>query len=595
MQRLYFMFFNLVFFISTSVARICDEPSFKNPDILADDLASHVRFLSSDELEGRRTGTNGEILATRYVADALSCSGLKPFDNSFFDYFEFIKGISLGEHNKLIITDSGKEFSFSLNTDFRPISYSANGFIEPTQVVFAGYGIVAPKNQKFPSYNSYEGLDAKGKWVIIFRFLPENIDKNYKSNLVKYADLRKKISFAREKGAIGVIIASGVFDDSKLIDLTFEPHIGESSVFAISVTNELFLKIVKLSKDELMSLKNSLDSGEIINFKVNSVKISAQVELLKEIGKGRNVLAMIESSNSDSFLSLGAHVDHLGKLNDGSVFHGADDNASGVAALIEIAGFLANQVKMHKFLPNKSILFAAWSGEEIGSIGSTNFIKKREKLKITSYLNMDMIGRFKDKLIIQGVGSSSYWPSFIERMNHDYCIPLLTVDDPYLPTDSTPFYIFGIPILNFFTGSHSDYHTIHDTFDKLNYESMEIISKFIANSMIELATDEKFPDYKKVSEHSSQSSLIRVYLGTIPDFSIQVKGVPIMGLRPNSPAERAGIVKGDIIVELSGIKIENIYDYADVLAILKVGEEVSIVVNRNGNLLTLKIVPEAKV
>jgi hypothetical protein len=221
-----------------------------------------------------------------------------------------------------------------------------------------------------------------------------------------------------------------------------------------------------------------------------------------------------------------------------------------------------------------------------------------DRSKIAAYVNFDMVGRLREnKLTLQGVGSSKVWRRLIEKRNVAAGFNLVLQDDPYLPTDVTSFYPKRIPVLNFFTGAHDDYHRPTDTADKLNYEGTERITKFAQQIILDVASSPERPDLARV-ERSDQGGgsreTLRAYLGTIPDYTTEVKGVKISGVRGGSPAEKGGIKGGDVLVEFAGQKIANIYDYTYALDAVKIGQPVKLVVEREGQRVELKVVPEAR-
>lgn len=318
---------------------------------------------------------------------------------------------------------------------------------------------------------------------------------------------------------------------------------------------------------------------------------------------GRNVLARLKINPvSESVIIIGAHADHLGRgepltsrgnSNETQFIHyGADDNASGVACVLEAAAQLSDLKSQGKLHGNKDIVFAIWSGEELGLLGSTHFIKNWQDLPIDSYVNLDMVGRLRDKLIIQGVGSSLSWPTLITQSNRKHRIAITTQKDPYLPTDSTAFYLRSIPAINLFTGAHSEYHTPKDTLARLNFAGMQIVTHFLVDLII--AIENKSMDYQSIPKTTTQSrSGFKVYLGTIPDYSSEDNaGVKLSGVSKNSPAEHAGLRQDDVIVEFLGKKIHDVYDYSSALRSLHDVKPVSLVVLREQKKLTLTISPE---
>jgi Zn-dependent M28 family amino/carboxypeptidase len=331
---------------------------------------------------------------------------------------------------------------------------------------------------------------------------------------------------------------------------------------------------------------------------------------------------------------VGAHYDHLGHGESGAmkrageeeqIHHGADDNASGTAAVLALARELAvvgrgvptaprsnrsDAAELADASPRRAgdsapylgrgLIFAFWSGEEMGLIGSSHFVEHPPVAltNIIACFNFDMVGRLRDnKLMLQGLGSSTAWRRMIEKRNVAAGFNLTLQDDPYLPTDVTAFYPRGIPVLNFFTGSHDDYHRPTDTAEKINYEGLERIVKLARGLLADTLAATQRLDYVKVASSNQGGGSrdnLRAYLGTIPDYATEVAGVKISGTRGGSPAEKAGLKGGDVIVEFAGQKIANIYDYTYALDAVKIGVPIQIVVLRGGERVTVQATPEAR-
>lgn len=624
-----------------------DTPDFSKttPEITAADMRQHVTFLASDELDGRLTGTQGEKLATAYVADVFQKIGLQPIGqkDTWFENFEFTAGVALGKDNALTMELNfakpvldGKDVhlqkhNLAADKDWRPLSFSQTGDIAAADVVFAGYGIETPENaqdhegKKLEPYSSYAHLEVKDKWVMVLRYLPEGVSQQRRNQLTEYSSLRYKALVARQKGAKGLIVVSG--PNSKVVDqlvpMSFDASLASSGIAAISVSDAIADKLLSSAGKTIKELQDKLDNGDLIGgIDCKGAKVSAHISIEQEKKMGRDVLGILPAGNEPSPhtppLIVCAHVDHLGR-NGGSnsrakgddvhkIHHGADDNASGTAGVIEIAQWLAELKKQGKITLKRDIIFAAWSGEELGLLGSNYFVEDMAKLikndanaKLTGMfdacLNMDMIGRFDKNLILQGVGSSSWWPKEIEKRNAVTGLPIVTQADAHLPTDSTTFYLRGIPSLNAFTGAHADYHMPSDTADKINYDKAAQITKFMALVARSLATTSEMPDYVAMEAPKNQGSRngMRVYLGTIPDYSQgDIKGVKLSGVSPVGPAAKAGVKGGDIILKLGGKDIQNIYDYTYVMGDLKIGMETTIVVQRDGKQVELKITPGSR-
>jgi membrane-associated protease RseP (regulator of RpoE activity) len=249
---------------------------------------------------------------------------------------------------------------------------------------------------------------------------------------------------------------------------------------------------------------------------------------------------------------------------------------------------------------DRDILFAVWSGEELGVLGSAHFVKdfvpqskdKTVHRNIEAEINLDMVGRLRTNLVLQGAGSSSGWNNVISQANQKHVLSLVMQSDPYLPTDAMPFYLHGVPAINLFTGSHDEYHTPRDRPETLNYAGLQQITNFLVDLVVTLEAQPDILKYQYVKKTGGETGRgFKVYLGTIPDYaSSDVSGVKLSGVTKDSPAEHAGLRQDDVIVELAGKKIHDIYDYSRVLNALHAGASVPLVVLRNQARLTLKIV-----
>lgn len=612
----------------------------KTPDFAAtaaevrtEDMKQHVTYLASEELEGRMTGTNGEKLATAYVASVFEKIGLTPYGDkdTWFENFDFTAGVALADGNRFTLEGIQPATDFKADADWRPLSFSQTGEIAAADIVFAGYGIETPEGavgsdgKKLEPYSSYAHLDVKDKWVLVLRYLPENIAQDRRNELTRYSGLRYKALTARQKGARGIIVVSG--PNSKVVEqlapLTFDASLATSGIAAISVTDAVGDKLLSTTGKTLKELQDKLDGGDLMGgIDCKGLKLGVNIAITQEKKTGRNVLGVLSKGTEPDPhtppLIIGAHVDHLGSSGGSNsrakgddlkrVHHGADDNASGVAGVLEIAQWLADLKKQGKLGLKRDIIFAAWSGEELGLLGSSRFVEDLAKMikgdpnakltgMIAACLNMDMIGRFDKNLVLQGVGSSSVWAKEIEKRNAPIGLPITTQADAHLATDSTSFYTRGIPTLNAFTGAHADYHMPSDTSDKINYEKAAQISKFMGLVGRSLATTHEIPDYIAMEAPKNQGtrSGMRVYLGTIPDYAQgDIKGVKLSGVSPIGPAAKAGVQAGDVIIKLGGKDIQNIYDYTYVMGEIKIAVETGITVLRNGQPVEMKIIPGSR-
>ncbi len=696
------------------------------------DIGRHVKYLCQKELGGRMTGTRGERQATAYVAAYMDSLGLVPAgdDGSWFQEFEFVAGAELGDGNSLSVNGivdqepelpreegGGTPDQLKTGEDWMPLSFSANTEVE-AGVVFAGYGIDAPEVGDNAAYTSWGDLDVEGKWVMVFRFLPEDVPAERRQFLKFYSEIRKKDFQARGRGAVGLIVVSGPTSgvNNQLTGLASDFSESGSSIPVVSITDDLAQSWLSVAGKDLATLQKEFDSGQAATgFALEGVTVRCKTEVKKIVGNGRNVIGRLLAGETQSETSIlvGAHIDHLGNgqtsgslaKNDekGQVHAGADDNASGVAGMLEIAEYLSGQQRAGKLELKRDVIFAGWSGEELGLLGSKYFVESLQaelmansenleepgeevmeyvvvvnedgsltaagqdqsfektaeifgyiasshpdftvvvrscaatktehvvkiidlakecgidKLSlsvgnlteetdsatadsngiyphIAAALNMDMIGRMSDNVVLQGVSSSDYWPGAIESKNAVVGLPVSPSSETNLPTDASSFYVAGVPILSAFTGSHTDYHTPRDTPEKLNYIDATRIARLMGLIARSLATSDELPNF---IEHESEPDKVvrgglRAYLGSVPSYGEDVKGVLLSDVTKDAPMDKAGVEGGDIIVELAGTKIENIYDYTAAIDGLKVNQEVDIVVMRAGKRVKLKVTPGSR-
>ena len=608
--------------LSQAPERIASQTEL-SPDVSIDNLKKHVAYLASDELEGRRTGSKGIRKAADYIRQHLTRVGLQPIgseQDSFNHTFEFTGGVELLKpENKMILRGhTGEDQIFELDKDFRPLAFSANGGVEG-EVVFTGYGLTKP-GELGVGYNSYGGLDVKDKIVMVLRYVPEDISIDRRQELNRYAGLRYKALIARNNGAKALLVVTGPNSPNpgSLAKLSFDSSMAGAGIPVISISGKVGNSLVQFYGKSLKQLQSSLDKENphaVHGLSLPGIVLSIKTSLKRIRQKDNNLVAVLPPNRqaptniSTEYVMLGAHYDHLGrgetggfgvKGEEGMVHNGADDNASGVAALLEMAFSLAKhrEARPEKF--QRGVIFSFWSGEELGLIGSARYAAKPtvNLSNVIAYLNFDMVGRLRDnKLTLQGVGSSSAWKKLIERRNVLAGFDLTLQQDPYLPTDTTSFYPKGIPVLAWFSGSHKEYHRPSDDTATLNFEGLERITKFAGNMVRDLARGGDRPDYLKVekSNQGGDRDAIRVYLGTIPDYASEdVKGVLLTGVRGGGPADKAGLKGGDVIVHFAGRDITNIYDYTYALDAVKVGEPVGIEVLRKGKRMKLSIIPATR-
>jgi len=567
-----------------------------------------VEFLASDRLEGRDTGSPGERMAGDYIAMQLARAGAKPLPahRDMFMPFEFTAGTRDGG-STLTIRGGGGQQAFRGAEQVQALSFSDDATINGP-VVFAGYGLVVPESQGF-GYDSYAGLDVKDKIVLVLHYFPEDTDAKTKAALARYSDLRYKALAARQHGAKGLLIVIGPRSPNagQTLRMTSDTALSGSGIPAATISGAVANAMFAGATKALAAAQQELDSG---NPHVPGFTLPSQIDLttkvVRERQTGRNVIAYLPAANVTAdrpWVIVGAHYDHLGhgtrgtslagKEEAGQIHHGADDNASGTSAVLAIAEKLATTPL------RRNVMFTLWSGEEIGLVGSNAFVMNPPVPlnQVAAYLNFDMVGRMQNnKLAADGVASSPAWARILERANIAAGFDLATNDDPYQPTDSSNFNQAGLPTLFFTTGSHPDYHRPSDTADKINYEDLDRIVDFAAAVIQATANADMAPAFTKVDPPNTGATLagVRVTTGTIPDYTTEAKGLLLAGVVGGGPAEKAGLMKGDIITEIAGQSITNIYDYTFALELLKADTPVKVVFMRNGQRREVELTPAGR-
>jgi len=578
---------------------------------------AHVEALAAPRTEGRLAGTNGERLASDYLVAELQKIGAKPLpgQTDFRLPFDFTAGTRDGGSKiSVSVTNApagGVESGASSSGTARALSFSDNGDADGP-VVFAGYGIVVPDGQGF-GYDSYATLDVKDKIVLVLRYFPEDAEQKTKGILARYADLRYKAMAARQRGAKAVMIVAGPRSPNagELVPMTFDTALAGSGILAVSITGDDAKAMFKRAEKPLEEAQKALDDANphATGFALPGVSVRIHAAVERERRTGRNVVGYLPATTpvgtmAKPWIAVGAHYDHLGhgeagntlagKEDAGKVHPGADDNASGSAAVLAVAATLAKQPR------RRNIVFGFWSGEELGLIGSTAFATKPPVPleSLAAYLNFDMVGRMQDnKLTVQAAGTSPSWARLIEQANVAAGFDLAVQEDPYQPTDVATFNLASVPSLSFFTGTHADYHKPSDTPDKIDYEDLDRVVEFAASIVKRLSDAPEAPAFTKVDQKLQTGggrAGVRLFTGTIPDYSTEVKGLLLGGVIGGGPAEAAGLKKGDVIVEIAGQTITNIYDYTYALDVLKIGQPAKVVYLRDGKKQETTLTPAAR-
>jgi Zn-dependent M28 family amino/carboxypeptidase len=594
-------------------------------EVSAETIKRHVTFLASDKLQGRRAGTPEADEAAKYITNEFRKAGLKPLSKAgFLQPFNFVSGVRLGPQNTFNIKSKTKYSDLGVNAavntnlkagvHFMPLAFSSSEKADG-QLVFAGYGISAPKLQ----YDNYAVADVKGKIVLILRGSPDG--NNPHGKFAEYTspgmEIQKKTIKAREKGAKGVVFISeeANFSNDRLSKLRHDLNFLDAGIPAVVISKQIAESLFASEKLKLAdAIKQASESAAPIY--CDNSYAEFQTDVVKINGKGSNVAGVIEGSDAklkSEYVVIGAHYDHLGLGGpeslaanpEGQIHHGADDNASGTSALLELARvMMADRANL-----KRSVVFIAFCAEELGLLGSSAYTKNPlvPLASTVAMLNMDMVGRLHDRsLFVGGVGTSPLWKPLLDRLNAAGKGPesgsgsrfqLGTGQDGFGPSDHQSFYVKDIPVLFFFTGSHEDYHKPTDTAEKINTEGTRQIAELVREIALKVAGEPERIAFTKVkSETTNQGRRggFRVYLGTVPSYAEQADGLKLDGVRPASPAEKAGLKAGDTITKISTFTIKNVYDYTAALGELKADEAIDVVIRRDGKEMTLKLTPEKR-
>jgi Zn-dependent M28 family amino/carboxypeptidase len=580
------------FLIITFVLAVALGAPAQQPDRLQKD----VKYLSSDALEGRRTGTKAATSAARYIAAEFSRLKLKSLTSGYLQKFPYVAGVKLGKGNRFLVshgvTPESPVAIERTETDWRPLAFSSSATVDGG-LVFVGYGITASEL----NHNDYANGNATGKIAIALQGTPDSANPH--SQFARFEGIRWKAVAARNAGAKALVVIASApnFNDDRLTKLTYDNSAGDAGLPVVVVSRQAAERLLARSSLTLAQLEQSPASQPLKS------DLSLTTDVVHEEVPAYDVVGMIEGSDrilKNEVIIIGAHYDHLGLGGEGSlaptsgeIHHGAVDKASGTAGVLELARLFSSQ----KPKPKRTIVFMAFGGEEEGLLGSNYYVNHPllPLANTVAMINMDMIGRMKDsKLVIGGVGTAKEWRDMMAA-DTEKSFQLTLNEDGFGPSDHSSFYAKQIPVLFFWTGTHNDYHKPSDTFEKINYDDEARILAMVARIVNQLDTADKRLTYTTAkSDPAPRTGGFRVYLGTIPNYSDSNNGLVIDGVRENSPAAKAGLKAGDRIVKIGTHEIKNVYDYTAALGEMRAGEEYVVEVVRGTEKLTLKLTPEAR-
>ncbi|MHC4663316.1 MAG: M20/M25/M40 family metallo-hydrolase [Planctomycetota bacterium] len=547
------------------------------PRILPEDFLSHIKYLASDKCEGRETGTKGQKLAAEYIAGKLEEWKIKPAgdDGMYYQKFPYRGARDIEGTPKLTARNGKARRTFKYEKDFTPMTCSADADVKGVPLVFAGYGIEAPDKK----YNDYKGINVKGKFAIIMRKTPWPGQR--RSN---HAYFRTKLEIAKKRGVGGVIfVTNPAAGKDELETLRTNADRARMPFPVFFVTGSGANRLLAKSRQTLEKLESKIaDTGKPASMSLKGTTIDAKVKLTEKSVGTENVVAMIEGSSKDygkEHIIVGAHYDHIGMASRGGkkkeIYHGADDNASGSSALLEVA----RAISVMKEKPKRTIVFVWFTAEEKGLLGSAHYadnpLYPLEDAVVM--VNMDMLGRSNDGHVwIGGAGTGKGLREVVEKLADASGLSANITDSGGGASDHASFYRKNVPSLFFNSGMHKDLHRTTDTVDKINYKDGARIATLALDVVVASANCKKKFEFNK-----TQSRRDRVFIG-LSGMEMVGEGMKITGVVPHSPAEKAGLEKDDIIVSINGTKLKSRRDLMTCLRGKKPGDELKLVVLREG-------------
>lgn len=569
--------------LCTVLCAVQKSPCQSGSSITTGELRNHVEHLSSVELEGRSPGSCGDLASANYILESFMSQGLIPMELFGFQNFRLTTGIRKGHLNNLAI--AGRPARADI--DFMPLSISEDGEVSGT-MVFLGYGFRIETDSL--TWDDYQGQEVRGKIGVILYGAPEPDTCSLTDPYEQNSSLRTKLLIARDAGVSGVIVVAGPAYDEK-----------DELIFGSSRELSAGLPVVRATRAFMNHYASqfgmTIEEAEATLNKTHKpfsrpIRLFADIQtgVINKVSETQNIMAYIPASDTgdqQQWIVVGAHYDHLGmggigsnsRIPDIRALHpGADDNASGVAAILEIAGNLAGRAKDLK----RSILFVAFTGEEMGLLGSKYFIEHPpiDLHKISAMFNFDMVGRPNDyfQVRVGGTGTSFEADSLLDVMDSGV-IDYVRSPEGYGPSDHSSFYSADIPVFYFTTGAHMDYHTPSDTPDKIDYEFLKKLSEQTTELIFSVANTDKKLTFQEAGPKlvNADRRKPKVTLGLVPDVGYTGNdGLRIGDVTPDKPAYLAGIQKGDRIIAINGLSVTNVYDYMTRLQNLKPGQPANV-------------------
>ena len=583
-----------------------------NGDISTQRYIEDVRFLSSDNMKGRGTGTPELEKAAKFIAQQFHKAGLQPIDGkSYAQAFSVSINSHTGPLNRLEYSIGSEKHSLKLGQDFTPFNFSGSGKVSG-EIVFAGYGITAREY----NYDDYADINVKDKIVLVLRHEPQEFDANSifeRKAYTEHSQLFSKAANAKFHGARAILFVNDAAthsgSDDHLEKFGAEVSPASPGLPFLQVRVEVVEKWFAAAGKSMPEIIGQIDKDlKTRSFAFPSnVTVDLQTDVRRDIKTVHNVMGYLPGTTAE-YVVIGAHYDHLGLGQQfslapslaGTIHPGADDNASGTAGVMALARWFSAQPKQ-----KRGILFMAYAGEELGLLGSSYYVNHplMPLDHAVAMINMDMIGRIRNgKVFVGGVGTGSKLKEMLETVMPKYQFQMDATElGGYGSSDHTSFTTKQVPVLFFFSGLHGDYHRPSDTWDKIDGDSAVKLLHAIADVTSELQSNGERPKYVRVepknphggaasaSSGSGGGSGYGPDFGSIPDFAEPPTGVRFADIRVGSPAAKAGLKGGDILIEFDGKKIENLYDFTYALRAKRPGDEVEVVVLREGQPTKAKV------
>lgn len=567
-------------------------PKF-DKEITLEDIKENINYLASDSLKGRKSGEEGDLLAAQFIAAKFESAGLQLLYDEGFQEFNLVTSAEVKPGNELTVNTG----SYTVETDFLPYAFSANTEVE-AEVIFAGYGIEVDRDSL--KWNDFKGADVSGKWIMVLQGDPDLDNAN--SPYLEFSSERAKALTASDKNAAGILFVAGpkFSEEDELSPLFFDKNSSRFSIPVIQVKRTVANKILESKGKTISELESEmLAQNAGLNFELPSM-LKAKVNVALKETTTRNVAALLPGNDEklkDEYVVIGAHFDHLGMGGPGSgsraidtiaVHNGADDNASGVSAVIQLAEKMAGD-KTNK----RSVLFVAFAAEEMGLIGSKEFTAKPpvETEKMVAMFNFDMVGRLDDEsksLSIGGTQTSKETEQILNDLNPGFELALS--GEGIGPSDHASFYLQNIPVIYISTGAHADYHTPQDDADLINYEGAQKVMEYSAALLDDVVNRAEKLTFQEAGSkfQRSRGGRFKVTLGVMPDFAgVEKRGMRVDAVSKDKPAYKAGMKNGDIIIAIDGKKVGNIYEYMERLNSLEAGQTISVDVLREEKKMVL--------